>query len=120
VSFLDVYEGRTDPTIFRDKMVFIGTVDATGFADDYQVPTSARAGKMAGVEIHARAFATLLAAQFFAEQPYPMTVALIWLLCLVTGLMVFRLSIVPSALASFALGAAYFLGSLIYAENAWD
>ena len=52
VSFADVLDGACGSrSVFRDKMVFLGTLDATGFADDYQVPTSIEGGKMAGVEL---------------------------------------------------------------------
>ncbi len=120
VSFLDVKEGRVDPAIFRDKLVLVGVLDATGFADDYQVPTSSREGKMAGVEIHANAFATLVSAQYFAEQQFPITVAIVWLMCLLTGLMVYRLSIIVSAIGAAVLGLGYYFGSIYYAQYSFD
>jgi adenylate cyclase len=67
VSFVDVLDGHADPHLFRDKIVLIGLAGATGFADDYWVPTS-QGAKMAGVEIHANAVATLLSGAFLKEQ----------------------------------------------------
>ncbi|HZT05585.1 MAG TPA: adenylate/guanylate cyclase domain-containing protein [Chloroflexota bacterium] len=120
VSFVDVMNGRVDPAVFRDKMVFIGVLDATGLADDYQVPTSSHFGKMAGVEIHANAFATATAARFFTEQQIGVTTAIVWAMCLMTGLVVFRLSIVLSAIGTLVLGLGYFFGSLVYAGISYD
>lgn len=120
VSFIDVLDGRVEPSVFRDKMVFVGLLDATGFADDFNVPTSRGAGKMHGVEIHANAFATLVSARFFAEQQFPVTATVIWLAALATGVAAARLSIILSAVGTVAAGALYVLGSFAYAGIAYD
>ena len=69
VSFVDVLRGRIDPPPWRDGMVFIGALGATGLADDYWTPTSAPGRKMAGVEIHANAAATLFSMNFLQTAP---------------------------------------------------
>ncbi len=120
VSFVEVMEGRVRPETFRDKMVFIGVSGATGVTDDFQVPTSRGHGKMAGVEIHANVFATIVAARFFAPQQAPVTIVLIVFICLVTGLITARYSIVWSAVGAMLLVALYVLGSMEYATLAYD
>ncbi len=120
VSFFDVMEGSVPPDTFRDKMVFVGVSGATGVTDDFQVPTSRGRGKMAGVEIHANAFSTILAARFFAPQQAPVTIAIIAFICIVTGMITARYSIVWSAAGAFVLLAIYFFGSLSYATLAYD
>src|SRR5207247_911061 len=38
VSFVDVMRGRADPATWRDGIVFVGLLGATGFADDWWTP----------------------------------------------------------------------------------
>jgi adenylate cyclase len=120
VSFVDVMDGRVDPAIFKDKVVFIGLLGASGFADDYWVSTSPGVGKMAGVEVHANAFATLVSANFFMDQQSPITMLIVILFCLLAGLAAARLSIIPSALVTAAAGIVYFLGAMAFAQFAFD
>ncbi|MSQ23390.1 MAG: CHASE2 domain-containing protein [Chloroflexi bacterium] len=120
VSFVDVMEGKVKPSVFKDKMVFIGLLGASGFADDYWTPTSQGVGKMAGVEIHANAFATLVSAKFFTDQQFPVTAALVVVFSLFTGFSAARLRIVLSALVTLLIGLVYFLGSLKYADSLFD
>lgn len=120
VPFVDVMEGRADPNLLRDKVVFIGLLGASGFADDYWVSTSPGIGKMAGVEVHANAFATLVSANFFMDQQPPVTMVIVILFCLLAGLAAARLSIVPSALVVAAAGLLYFLGAMAFAQFAFD
>ncbi|MDX2074786.1 MAG: CHASE2 domain-containing protein [bacterium] len=68
VSFVDVLEGRVDPAIFADKAVLVGMMNSTGITDVYSVPTSEGGSRMAGVEIHANAFESLLRNVSFTEQ----------------------------------------------------
>ncbi|MEA2642259.1 MAG: adenylate cyclase [Chloroflexota bacterium] len=120
VSFIDVMQGQVDPATFRDKAVFLGALDASGIADDYTVPTSEGIGKMSGVEIHANAFATMLSARFFADQQPAMTIGLIWILCIVTALTVFRLSILASAVVALLVGIGYYEGTQLYISYVYD
>lgn len=120
LSFVDVLDGRVDPAALRDKIVFLGVLDATGFADDYQVPTSAGLGKMHGVEIHANAFSTIVSARYFTDPDFAVTAAIVWLFCIATGAGVARFSIVPSAVAALGAGLLYFFGSLLYAGLSYD
>src|SRR5262249_34080058 len=69
---------------------------------------------------HATSFSTLVAAQFFTEQQWWVTAAWVWLFCLLTGLVVFRLSIILSAAWAVFAGIAYYFGALTYAEFYFD
>ena len=77
-------------------------------------------GKMHGVEIHANAFATIVAARFFTDPPLMVTTIVMWLACLATGVVVARFSIVLTALGVLGTAAAYFLGSLLYANISYE
>lgn len=104
-SFLDVLEGRVDPAVFRDRIVFVGLLGATGFADDYWVPTAeAGTGKMAGVEIHANAAATILSNSFLVAQDQVSTAATILIMALACAVVAAVFSTVLAAV--FALGLA--------------
>lgn len=120
VSLSDVIDGTVNPTTFRDKIVLIGLLGASGFADDYWTPTSPGIGKMAGVEIHANALATLVSGRFFTEQQFPVTAAIVVLFSLLTGVSAARLRIVPSALVTVVVGVGYFAGSLFYSDATFD
>ena len=108
VSFVDVLEGRVDPSVFRDKIVFVGMLGAQGFADDYWTPVStATTGKMSGVEIHANAAATLVRAAFLTPEDPAVTTATILLLAIIAGLASARLSVVRSLLVLAAIAVVY-------------
>jgi adenylate cyclase len=117
VSFVDVMQGNVPPETFKDKMVFLGLMDASGFADDYQVPTSEVGGKMKGVEIHANVFTTVVAPFFYKDQDLITTIGVVWIVCYVTALVVFRFSVVVSAVFAFIAGASWFLGGQTYATH---
>ncbi|MCL4253405.1 MAG: CHASE2 domain-containing protein, partial [Anaerolineae bacterium] len=68
LSFIDVLEGRIDPAIFNDKAVLVGVMNSTGNTDLYSVPTGRDGRRMAGVEIHANTFESLLQHISYSEQ----------------------------------------------------
>src|SRR5579883_55288 len=110
VSFVDVLKGRVDPAVFQNKHVFIGLLGAQGFADDYWTPVSNTAtGKMAGVEVHVNAAATVERAAFFIPEDRAATVVTILLLAAVTGLVAGRLGVLKSLAIVLALVVGYFL-----------
>jgi adenylate cyclase len=110
VSFVDVLEGKVDPGIFREKRVFVGLLGAQGFADDYWTPVSTTvSGKMAGVEIHANAAATVEREAFFIPEDPALTVGTILLLAVVAGLAPTLLGIVKGLGAVIVLTASYFV-----------
>jgi len=54
-----------DPSVFRDKVVFVGTT-AAGLSDVFAVPV---AGKMPGMQVHASVLDNLLSGRFMAPAP---------------------------------------------------
>lgn len=122
VSFVDVLRGRIDPAVWRGGLVFVGTLGATGLADDYWTPTSQNGRKMAGLEIHANAAATLFSSNYLHSLPAPSEFALLLAVALVMLLVaslldaVIALAIGPAVLALLALaelGALYAFGQLM-------
>ncbi len=68
VSFRDVLAGNIDPTLFDDKIVLVGVMNASALTDWYPVPASISGNMMAGVEIHANAVETLIQDRALHEQ----------------------------------------------------
>jgi len=66
-SLSKVVAGQYPPAMFRDKLVFVGMMGATGLADDYPVPT-AEGTKMWGVEIWANGAQNILNGKFVVPQ----------------------------------------------------
>src|SRR5207248_8779046 len=62
-SLSRVVAGQIPPETFKDKLVFVGMMGATGLADDYPVPTS-NGTKMWGVEIWANGAQNILDGKF--------------------------------------------------------
>lgn len=67
VSLSQVVNGAYPPEQFKDKLVLVGMMGATGLADDYPVPSSADT-KMWGVEIWANGVQNLLNGKFVTPQ----------------------------------------------------
>ncbi len=59
-SFQDVLMGNIDPSVFDDKVVFIGLMNATGQTDEHRVPIGLGGTLMAGVEIHAHTLESII------------------------------------------------------------
>lgn len=107
VSFVDVLRGRADPTGWRDGIVFVGLLGATGFADDWWTPASQNGRKMSGVELHANLTATLLSAQYQWPAPLWADLALLTAVALLVGLLAAYLDILAATAATvLVLGAA--------------
>ena len=62
LSLVDVLEGRLDPRIFDDSIVFVGAYDQE-MQDDFVVPNGG-SSQMYGVEIHANIFQAYLQGRF--------------------------------------------------------
>ena len=58
-SLVDVVNGKVPPEAFKDKIVLIGALNATGLPDSYATPGSSTGAKMYGVEIHANIIETI-------------------------------------------------------------
>ncbi len=116
LSYVDVLNGTFDPELVRGKMVFVGTT-ATGFADDYWVPT-ARTRKMPGVEIHVQAAETIvgrpqgeLSANLFAPASQGTTLATIFGAALLMALAVYAFSPLVVVLLGALLLVAYLVAA---------
>jgi len=133
-SFVDVYNGRVDPSIFENKIVLIGPT-AVILQDYFYTPIDSN-GPMAGIEIHANAIQTILDQEFLEYQDAGAFIALITVLTLVSvfaflhlpiwaGLIVLVLELIAFPFYAqmrfdqgviinliwpvFAIGASYFL-----------
>jgi len=124
-SYADVLRNQTDLAVFKDKIVFIGLLGATGFADDYWTPVSTVAtGKMDGVEIHANAAATILAgglpgadSVFLTRQDATTTFFMVLALGTVTAVAMATLSIWLAAVVSLLLLLVY---DALFAQAWWS
>lgn len=90
VSYVDVISGNISPDTFEDKIVFVGQMNLTGGGDLHDVPTSRGKSKMAGVEIQANIIHTLLHQRFLVEQSLVSDIAIILLMSLMGGWIVFQ------------------------------
>jgi adenylate cyclase len=118
VSFVDVLRGRIDPDVWRNGLVFVGALGATGLADDYWTPVSPQGGrKMAGVEIHANVAATIFSAQFLRDAPIGTQIALIFGLAALVAVLVANLGVLGAVAAALILMAA-FIGAELWAVHA--
>jgi len=68
VSMVDVLNGMVDSSLFNDKIVMVGVINASVIVDAYFVPSSTSGRLMSGVEIHANALETLIQNRFLTEQ----------------------------------------------------
>ncbi len=73
-SLSRVVAGDYPAQLFRDKLVFVGEMGATGLADNYPVPTSVGT-KMDGVEIWANGAQNILNGKFVVAQGELSTIA---------------------------------------------
>jgi len=105
VSFIEVLAGEVSPNLFLDKIVLIGVV-ASGLGDTFWTPMGLM---LNGVEVHASAIHTILTANFLKQPPTTITVVLILVFALVTGLLVVRLRVLFAVLLTIFILLAYLL-----------
>lgn len=107
----------TDSSLFKDKYVFFG-FSAPGLLDLRPTPVS---GVYPGVEIHATILDNLLTNDFIAPVPLSLTIFLIIVLALSSGLFItFFSSLFKSLLAIiFALGLPTILALIAYEVGYW-
>lgn len=87
ISLSDVLEGRIDPRIFSDSIVFVGAYDPE-MQDNFNVPNGG-SSQMYGVEIHANIFQSYLQGRF-AINGDPYLLSLITALCAMLIHLLFR------------------------------
>lgn len=84
-SLSKVVAGAYPPEMFKDKLVFVGEMGASGLADNYPVPTSTST-KMDGVEIWANGAQNLLNGKFVTPQGELTTILLMVVLSTLAAL----------------------------------
>lgn len=125
-SFYDVYyaeeqvmAGETphlDPSIFKDRIVVVGT-SAAGASDLFPVPF---AGAMPGAEIHANVIDSLLQARSVAPAGTGTSVAIIFGVALLVGLVGgFANAWVTGAWAVVVAAATVWAGTRLFAGGLW-
>ncbi|MBW3002655.1 adenylate/guanylate cyclase domain-containing protein [Candidatus Woesearchaeota archaeon] len=111
-SLTDVYNGRTDPDEFKNKLVLIGAT-SPDMHDDYFVPTS-KGKAMPGVEIHANTIQTMINKDFLQEQPKWSVVLLMLIISLLIAFAIYKFRIkITTIIVPIILIACLFLA--IYA-----
>lgn len=111
VSFLDVYEQRALPEVFRDKLVLVG-LTSQDLHDNQMTPFSLGQA-MAGVEIHANALDTLISGKFLREvSRYNVWLAIFLLSLAVALIFNFVSRIWLAAGLNLLVGALYILAAL--------
>ena len=104
VPFVDVVEGRFDPSLVRDRIVLLGpTIRGV---DEHATPTTSDT-RMWGVEILGSAVETILAQRFLTPVAPAVTVGLIALMALLAALAVAAWRPVAAGLAALAMLAVY-------------
>jgi CHASE2 domain-containing sensor protein len=104
IPFVDVVEGRFDPSLVRDRIVLLGpTIRGV---DEHPTPTTTDT-RMSGVEILASAVETVLQQEYLRPMPSTVNAGLILLLALVGALAVAAWTPLPAALAVAATLALY-------------
>ncbi|MBI4472151.1 MAG: CHASE2 domain-containing protein, partial [Acidobacteria bacterium] len=80
----EVLEGRTDVSVFKDKIVLIGAT-AEGIGDQWFTPFAESGRRMSGIEIHANAIETIYAGRAMSEvSDLTVLLALIFFIALLT------------------------------------
>ncbi len=113
VPFYKVYYGENiDKSIFRDKMVLIGSV-AEILHDVFSTPFSSLAEKMPGVEIHANVINTIYNESYIKRMTKPMGVLLLLAIGLLTSFIMFGirawhgLIVLAGGITAFIITALY-------------
>lgn len=112
ISFAEVLNGRADSRVWRDGIVFVGALGATGLAEDYWTPVSDEGRKMAGVEIHANVLATLFSTQFLRAAPLQLQVVLTIALAIAAALVAANLPVLGASVAGVMVLLAYGTGAI--------
>lgn len=85
-SFSDVLSDKFESSIFKDKIVLLGST-ASDLHDDLLTPMSLKT-PMSGVEMHANAINTVLTKKFLADQNSLSVILMIFVLCVIIALAV--------------------------------
>ncbi len=107
ISFSDVYNNKTNPSYFNDKIVLIGAT-ASNLHDDVIVPISNQA--MPGVEVNANLVQSILTRDYLYYQDDISAIGIIFLFAILAGLLLFkfRIHIATFILAILAIVYIFF------------
>ncbi len=107
ISFSDVYNNKTNPSYFKDKIVLIGAT-ASDLHDDVIVPISNQA--MPGVEVNANLVQSILTRDYLYYQDDISAIGIIFLFAILAGLLLFkfRIHIATFILAILAIVYIFF------------
>lgn len=112
ISFSDIYNNRTNPSYFKDKIILIGAT-AADLHDDVIVPISNQA--MPGVEANANLVQSILTQNYLYYQDDISAVAIIFIFALLTGILLYRFKIyIATGLLAVLIIAYIFLSIYIF------
>ena len=109
ISFSDIYNNKTDPSYFKDKIVLIGAT-ASDLHDDAVVPISNQA--MPGVEINANLVQSILTRDFLHYQDDVSAVGIIFLFSVLAGILLYRFRIHIATILLAILAIVYIFFSI--------
>jgi adenylate cyclase len=98
-SFADLYEGKLDPALFKDRIVLIGA-SFTGIADAYPGPFGST--PVPGTERLANVIDTILSTGFIRDSPPPWPTVVIALVALLAVAIGIAGALLPTGLMLFA------------------
>ena len=109
ISFSDVYNKKINQSYFIGKIVLIGAT-ASDLHDNVIVPISNEA--MPGVEVNANLVQSILTRDYLFYQDDPITIGVIFIFALITGIILFRFRIHIATIILLTLIIAYVLISI--------
>ena len=106
-----------DPSVFRDKIVFVG-MGASGLFDAFETPFAG--GRMPGIQVHASVADDFLSNRFMRPESRPVRIALVVTFALVIGLIATLLPAWWAAAVFVAIVAAFaFVATQLFAAGHW-
>jgi adenylate cyclase len=111
---------RMDPSVFKDKIVFIG-LTASGLLDFFSTPlTTSQSGTMPGIQMHASVADSILANRFIVPPSTKSRVASVFIVALAIGMLAAFLPFATSAAVSVAiLGGSTWLSVIAFRHGQW-
>jgi adenylate cyclase len=118
VSFHDVYNGTTDMSQFKDKVVYIGSTTEI-LKDTWLMPFSASgAASYPGVEARINFLDTLLTQEYLRHPSQWFEPLIVLMVGLLTVLLTFRISALGGILVALLVCAAWSIGAVLAFESA--
>jgi adenylate cyclase len=116
-QILDSQKPKIDPSIFKDKLVFVG-VTATGLSDVFETPFSR--GKMPGMQVHAGVADDILSNRFLQEGSTTARISTVLAAALTAGLIATGVSAFWAiGIVVIFVGAIGWVGTLLFAGGYW-